>query len=383
MLEADEEGEEEEAPSPAGPRPVPPSSSHSSVLLPLSALRRKTRDLPNLCNCHCCGLRFPDKGRSERLQLLDSHWRIVLLCKACLRAVRSAEACSYCFATFAETDEGSSVDCRHCSRRVHLRCLPAQRGYLLPSDLRPDFSCIDCCPFLKKPRKLKDSRPARVSMENAPTSTEFAVAAGATSPAEASAPPHPAAPGTSAMDSRNASVPDGEMALQLHRAMNGSQRITRNSCPTDSDSSNDQEGGHPAIGLSNQEPGICGKAELTAENMLLETVENSNGEPLEAIASSEGNPDTDRAKFLRKKPSFQSKPNAAEMPGTGGGEPGLSDDHLERIGNNGRIDHSPASLPKPELPSTACSRSPQEWRPSLPDRYMKKYCKRSPGKKDK
>ncbi|CAA7400270.1 unnamed protein product [Spirodela intermedia] len=282
VLEADEEGEEGGgAPPPAGPRPVPPSSSHSSVLLPLSTLRRKTRDLPNLCNCHCCGLRFPDKGRRERLQLLDSHWRIALLCKACLRAVRSGEACSYCFATFAETDEGSSVDCCHCSRRVHLRCLPAQRGYLLPSDLRPDFSCIDCCPFLKKPSKFKYSRPARVSMENATTSTEFAVASGARSLAEAAAPPHPADPASSAMDSaplpelpRDAAVPDGEMALQLHRAMNGSQRITRNSCTADSDSSSDHERGHPGISLSNQEPEICGKAELAAENMLLETVEN-------------------------------------------------------------------------------------------------------------
>ena len=121
---------------------------------------KKTPILRNLYNCHSCGKRFSNGGRSEEFRLLDSHWRIVLLCEACFKAVRSADACSYCFEEFGEND---SILCRHCFRRVHLPCLPLQRGYLLRSDLQPDFYCIDCSPFLGKPRVSAANR----------TNTEF------------------------------------------------------------------------------------------------------------------------------------------------------------------------------------------------------------------
>lgn len=108
--------------------------------------RRKTRDLPNMSICHGCGLRLPDKGRNESLHPLHSEWRVVFLCSDCLELVQSAKICSYCFSFLADSENNIFFDCLDCFCRVHLTCIPNQRGFVTPLDLDPcSFKCVDCC----------------------------------------------------------------------------------------------------------------------------------------------------------------------------------------------------------------------------------------------
>ncbi|KAJ6811124.1 uncharacterized protein M6B38_155300 [Iris pallida] len=111
--------------------------------------------LYSLFNCRSCGCHFPAKSPSQpptNLQTLESQWRVVLLCDACLLLVRTAAVCSYCFSPVAVADP--FLDCLRCSRRVHVGCVPAQRR-LFGLDLHNEsFACVDCCP-LSRPRSKK------------------------------------------------------------------------------------------------------------------------------------------------------------------------------------------------------------------------------------
>ncbi|PRQ41603.1 putative chromatin regulator PHD family [Rosa chinensis] len=86
-----------------------------------SEKKKKTRELPNLTECHCCHLRvdLAKSSQNNKLQILYSEWRIVLLCNKCLARVESTELCSYCF---NDSSSGHCFSCRQCRRRVHRDC---------------------------------------------------------------------------------------------------------------------------------------------------------------------------------------------------------------------------------------------------------------------
>ncbi|XP_019170081.1 PREDICTED: uncharacterized protein LOC109165671 [Ipomoea nil] len=120
--------------------------------------KRITRDLPNLSDCHGCRTRVNHTNPKDRLQTLDSYWRIVLLCKKCIKFVSSAQICSYCF---KETVNLDCFTCGRCKRCIHKDCVLRydhsspwsysckERGPQL------EFSvCIDCW----VPKLLKNSK---------------------------------------------------------------------------------------------------------------------------------------------------------------------------------------------------------------------------------
>lgn len=104
---------------------------------------KKTRDLPNLNKCHACGFIVDVCTGKKRLHVLNSEWRIVLLCKNCLSSVKSSKMCLYCFSE-------SSADCfrcEQCQHSVHKKCFSKYKGtapwsYACSGS---EFSvCVDC-----------------------------------------------------------------------------------------------------------------------------------------------------------------------------------------------------------------------------------------------
>ncbi|XP_023751106.1 uncharacterized protein LOC111899504 [Lactuca sativa] len=99
-------------------------------------LAKKTRDLPNLSDCHSCAVRINYTNPRERLQPLDSMWRVVLLCKKCTKGVKSSELCPYCFSVVG--DDKDYFKCLDCQHSIHKDCV-AKFGS------GPGFSvCVDC-----------------------------------------------------------------------------------------------------------------------------------------------------------------------------------------------------------------------------------------------
>ncbi|KAI3815391.1 hypothetical protein L1987_15057 [Smallanthus sonchifolius] len=99
---------------------------------------KKTRELPNLSDCHSCGVRINYTNPRDRLQPLDSLWRIVLLCRKCTKGANSSHLCTYCFS--AVVDELDCFKCPNCQHSIHKDCV-AQYG----SGLGLGFSvCVDC-----------------------------------------------------------------------------------------------------------------------------------------------------------------------------------------------------------------------------------------------
>nr|GME16184.1 Hornerin like [Ipomoea batatas] len=139
-----------------------PSNSTSFESSSLDQLpKRITRDLPNLSDCHGCRTRVNHTNPKDRLQTLDSYWRIVLLCRKCIKFVSSAQICSYCF---KETVNLDCFTCGRCKRCIHKDCVLRydhsspwsysckERGPEL------EFSvCIDCW----VPKSLKNSKVCR------------------------------------------------------------------------------------------------------------------------------------------------------------------------------------------------------------------------------
>ncbi|EPS68024.1 hypothetical protein M569_06755, partial [Genlisea aurea] len=104
-----------------------------------------TRDLPNFSDCHCCGSRINHTNPRDRLQPLDSVWRIVLLCRKCRHNLDIGHVCPYCFEKI-----GISLDlctCVICRRRIHKDCI-RKYGRFTPWRFlggEVGFStCIDC-----------------------------------------------------------------------------------------------------------------------------------------------------------------------------------------------------------------------------------------------
>lgn len=106
---------------------------------------KKTRDLPNLTECHACGLRIDTCTTGKnKLQPLYSEWRIVLLCENCYSCVESSQFCSYCF----KESFDDYFCCCQCKRLVHTSCFSkyatvAPWSYSCSGS--GDFSvCVDC-----------------------------------------------------------------------------------------------------------------------------------------------------------------------------------------------------------------------------------------------
>ncbi|CAL5358390.1 unnamed protein product [Camellia sinensis] len=232
--------------------------------------RKKTRDLPNFSDCHCCGLRINTTNPKDKLQTLDSFWRIVLLCKKCINRVDSAELCSYCFSEIQEED---CFRCRDCERCVHRDCVLKYRcsapwSYCF-SEL--GFSvCVDCwVPKLlansnRVFKKIKKSNVKSCPVANSRVldvvndaksvvERKGLVAAKAKENAlrkavvarraaklgngaleldakkdENGAKNECSVMSSSASDSTTMAVDDADLAFQLHRVMNSSPRISKN-----------------------------------------------------------------------------------------------------------------------------------------------------------
>ncbi|XP_073003459.1 uncharacterized protein [Typha latifolia] len=353
--------------SPPPPPPPPPIISHgkriptSPTSLPLT---KKTRDLPDLSICHCCGLR-PEKNR---VRALNSLWRILLLCKDCLSKIRSAKLCSYCL----ESDPtASSARCLRCSRRVHLRCVPREQRYLLPSQIDPNsFTCIDCCPipnFLAKNNSLEElvreaSSAAEKKAELAATARENAmkkavVARSATERARgalgAVVVGEEGALSTERGQEVDPVVADEELALQLHLAMNGSQRISRSL-------------GSPGPGDHKKARKVCEKVEICVENKSsFDTVEESDfGKDPYSHSCSSGKKDELR-KEMGRPPMVMPPPKVErrrrlQFNSEKFGDPNGIVLALECVGH---VRQRASKLDKQSSP---------------PDRYLKKYSKRNP-----
>ncbi|KAG2705195.1 hypothetical protein I3843_05G038000 [Carya illinoinensis] len=251
---------------------------------------KKTRDLPNLSQCHACGFRTDTGNGKQRLQTLYSEWRIVLLCKKCAVRVESSEICSYCF---QETLAAECFCCGECNRRVHRDCFKKYRtvapwSYSCSGE---EFSvCVDC--WVPRPialsralfggrkirRRDKSGGKARDSRildgakslkdvaENAncvaKKKIEEAAKARVEAVRKAVVARRAVELATNALDfvaSRDENgekvqtVDDAELAFQLHRAMNSSPRISRNLWENKGDSL--------VGGSCSGYPNVCGKLE--------------------------------------------------------------------------------------------------------------------------
>lgn len=235
----------------------PTSASSNSVI----QYQKKTRYAPNLSDCHCCGVKVPSDG-THKLQTLDSHWRVVLLCKKCIKLINSAQFCSYCFNRICDDD---GIQCRQCKRRVHNDCVLKYKGFAPWSYccLDSGFSvCVDCwvpksAAGLNKADSVKSSKIAsesclmaksRVSdaMEDAKVAAEKKIEEAAKAREKAL---KKAVVAKRAVElaynavnlvnrdetaskefllDTTAVVDDAQVAFRLHRAMNSSPRIFKN-----------------------------------------------------------------------------------------------------------------------------------------------------------
>ncbi|KAL3515576.1 hypothetical protein ACH5RR_022478 [Cinchona calisaya] len=273
------------------PKPKQNPTNQNSAPIHLPQIDKKTRDLPNLSDCHSCGLRINYSNPKERLQLLDSFWRIVLLCKKCVKQVNSGELCIYCFKDTANS-ASDCFNCCDCERLIHKDCVKKYgnstpwsyccRSRELGLGLDLGFSvCIDCWvpELLKKSigvgkRKKNEnvdsgslgkaqiggdrSLEEMVKDANCMVEKKVAVAVKAKDKAlrKAVVAQNAVELATNALDFakkkdgsgkseglvRNSSntgndvgdvtrvVDDGELAFRLHRAMNSSPRILKNIC---------------------------------------------------------------------------------------------------------------------------------------------------------
>ncbi|KNA25832.1 hypothetical protein SOVF_002630 [Spinacia oleracea] len=135
--------------SPYFPPPAPPNHR-----------KKKTRDLPNLSDCHCCNRRINCTNPKNRLLTLASEWRVVLLCKCCYNLVKSSQYCSYCLTRVSSSPMESFYECKSCRRRIHKACISMfPHGSGNDDSSSNDFSvCFDCW----IPKLIENDYKARV-----------------------------------------------------------------------------------------------------------------------------------------------------------------------------------------------------------------------------
>ncbi|XP_006656073.1 uncharacterized protein LOC102716222 [Oryza brachyantha] len=237
---------------------------------------------PDINLCHCCGVRFPPPppGAKRRpVRPLRSLWRIVLLCTECLYLVRSAAVCSYCLSLDNLPPEDCSVTCRFCNRCVHHYCISGEHRTSLvqPIDVE-NFVCVDCCPTVKPGGKQGGVAPVHMlqAVAREPRKGEIVAEAKdnavrkamevklASNRVKEALAPAAAGGGSQRTAGCNPDLPDEELALQLHLAMNGSHRISR---------AGNTSGGDSAVQGKCHKTMVCGKKvygdqELCVTNMM-------------------------------------------------------------------------------------------------------------------
>ncbi|KAL9671415.1 hypothetical protein QQ045_008983 [Rhodiola kirilowii] len=227
-------------------------------------LSKKTRDLPNLAECHSCGFRIDTSNGKDKLRTLNSEWRIVLLCRKCYKLCARGKLCTYCL---EEVDgEERPFKCSDCSCTVHKVCV-SKFGEFAPwsyFDWRCSAVCLDCW-LPSKVRKLRDVQRGNETISNFLGSDKNLMEPGENDgyySVEKRA--HLVAKPQMAFKAREKSmckalvanvgvgkkyggisfvsgrelglkrkrVDDAELAFQLHRVMNSSPRISRNLRPS-------------------------------------------------------------------------------------------------------------------------------------------------------
>lgn len=234
-----------------------------------------------MSDCHGCRVRINHTDPDDRLQTLDSVWRIVLLCKKCIRRVNSGQACPYCF---KNTDDSDCFKCCSCKRRVHKDCV-SRYGNSAPWSFSSSkegvksglFVCIDCWipSFFRKSigvcRKIEKvvlktqscsgdfksfQKIAKDANFEAKTKVVLALKAKDTTLRKAVVAKNAMDLAKNALELvakkdknkgllKNSSISsddtnlteavnDAELAFQLHRAMNSSRRISKTLCPMNS-----------------------------------------------------------------------------------------------------------------------------------------------------
>ncbi|WVY95275.1 hypothetical protein V8G54_034363 [Vigna mungo] len=135
-------------------QPEPESYENLSDSVPT---HKKTRDLPNLTECHACGFKVDVCTGKNRLRTLYSEWRVVLLCKSCFSSVESSQICSYCFCGMSL----ESYSCNQCQRSVHKTCfLKYKNAPPWSYASMGEFSvCVDC--WIPKHLELSRRRKRR------------------------------------------------------------------------------------------------------------------------------------------------------------------------------------------------------------------------------
>lgn len=188
-------------------------------------LAKKTRELPNLSDCHSCGVRINFTNPRERLQPLDSMWRVVLLCKKCYKLVISSELCSYCF--LSVTDENDCFKCIDCNRSMHKECV-AKYGSGLGFSV-----CVDCwipdavansIMVRKRKHRKKDKEPE--TSESGVRKVVVAKNAGELAKGVMNV----VESGKVVGSCETKVVDDAEFAFKLHRAISSSPRMSRYGC---------------------------------------------------------------------------------------------------------------------------------------------------------
>ncbi|KAK1359310.1 hypothetical protein POM88_043784 [Heracleum sosnowskyi] len=212
------------------PSPQSSISSDSSEDDP----RKKTRDLPNLYDCHSCNRHVNFSNPSDKLRILESAWRVVLLCKECNRCVELGKDCSYCLSSVSGFE---CFKCGNCDRLVHKECV-GKYGVCPPWSYCPvemRFKvCVDCW----VPNSVKSGKGVRFEvLEDCVREAEcvagkkFEVSVKAKEDALRKRDVARKAVDYASGVLKRDGLEDGELALQLHRAMNSSSRISRSFGP--------------------------------------------------------------------------------------------------------------------------------------------------------
>ncbi|KAG8364089.1 hypothetical protein BUALT_Bualt19G0090400 [Buddleja alternifolia] len=229
------------------------SASSSSTTTTMPPPEKRTRDQPNLSDCHCCGRRINHTNPKDRLQPLDSVWRIVLLCRKCRKNVHSGQTCPYCF---RETgNSGDLLKCNVCDRRIHKVCVKNYANCTpwcyLGVGLGEFRACVDCwvpellknsitvCGRSESKGGVKDKGAAKDllgKVKDGKCEGEKKVKMVTKTKEQALSRAIVAKNAVDSLDKKAENskcsgaievVDDAELAIQLHRAMNSSPRISR------------------------------------------------------------------------------------------------------------------------------------------------------------
>ncbi|KZV44500.1 hypothetical protein F511_25758 [Dorcoceras hygrometricum] len=276
----------DQKPKPVADQAAAPLNSASSSSTTIIPTEKRTRDQPNLSDCHSCGRRINHTNPKDRLQPLDSVWRIVLLCRRCRKKLNSGQTCPYCF---KETEHSGNIfRCCVCQRIIHKVCA-GDYGKCAPfCYLGVDLGfrvCVDCwvpdglknsistCgrsedkdPFKHKSeakdsfeKTVKDANRHVEKVKMAVGDKDQALKKATVAKNAANNVQHilgfvrkndrdEGKDASSDCSGKNKVSDDAELAIRLHRAMNSSPRMLRDKCQVNS-CSDDLENGN-SNGLS-------------------------------------------------------------------------------------------------------------------------------------